>query len=266
MTWGTHCHQCGLLDCHWVAGPSCEGLERLKAFAQFPPELCTPLPWGLRWIARRISKHLVQVESENEYFRKVMKKEFGDIRLVAMNIKPDEFQMHLRSGIGGLLTSWMAQALQSIGAKSYVEIMGEHPEFGKVAFTVMQISGESAGAKAKRYENMIRSYVTPRPLAEWQEDMGDVLWWHFDDQGRVTEPPYCGSPLHLGRSLHIIDGPQVSVDNVGRLKPEGTTKMHRIDTGGWPGYHTHFTRIPEASLNWKPPEAPPVNMRAGSPA
>ena len=33
--------------------------------------------------------------------------------------------------------------------------------------------------------------ATPRPLEEWHEDYGDVLWWKFP----VEEPPYCGTPL-----------------------------------------------------------------------
>jgi hypothetical protein len=44
-----------------------------------------------------------------------------------------------------------------------------------------------------------------QPLDQWHEAEGDVLWWEFP----VSEPPYVGSPL---------------------------------DTG-WPGYHTHWTRI-----------------------
>ena len=44
-----------------------------------------------------------------------------------------------------------------------------------------------------------------RKLADYHEDLGDVLWWTWP----VEEPPYCGSPL----------------------------------CSDWPGYHTHFTRI-----------------------
>jgi hypothetical protein len=44
-----------------------------------------------------------------------------------------------------------------------------------------------------------------RPISEWHEDMGDVLWWIFP----LCEAPYVGSPL---------------------------------DTD-WPNYHTHFTKI-----------------------
>ena len=42
-----------------------------------------------------------------------------------------------------------------------------------------------------------------RPLCEWHEDNGAVLWWRFP----IDEPPYSGSPLD----------------------------------DGWPGYHTHWT-------------------------
>ena len=44
-----------------------------------------------------------------------------------------------------------------------------------------------------------------RPLKEWHEDIGDVLWWKFP----IEEPPYVGSPLDLN----------------------------------WPAYHTHRTPI-----------------------
>lgn len=45
-----------------------------------------------------------------------------------------------------------------------------------------------------------------RPLEEWHEDCGDVLWWKFP----IEEPPYVGSPL----------------------------------CSSWPGYHTHWTPLP----------------------
>lgn len=45
----------------------------------------------------------------------------------------------------------------------------------------------------------------PRPIDEWHEEIGDVLWWTFP----VQEPPYCGTPID---------------DN-------------------WPDYHTHWTPI-----------------------
>lgn len=68
----------------------------------------------------------------------------------------------------------------------------------------------------------------PRPLDEWHEDIGDVLWWKFP----ITEPPYVGSPLCLGQTV------QVTAETV-----DGMEKLIMM-VGGWPGYHTHFTPIP----------------------
>ncbi len=47
--------------------------------------------------------------------------------------------------------------------------------------------------------------LRPRPLDDWHEDIGEVLWWKFP----LVEPPYVGSPLSTE----------------------------------WPGYHTHWTPI-----------------------
>lgn len=50
----------------------------------------------------------------------------------------------------------------------------------------------------------------PRPISEWHDDIGTVLWWVFP----VVEPPYVGTP----------------------------------GDDDWPGYHTHFTPIVVPSL------------------
>lgn len=47
--------------------------------------------------------------------------------------------------------------------------------------------------------------ITARPIEEWHEDMGCVIWWEFP----ISEPPHCGTPLDMD----------------------------------WPGYHTHWTTI-----------------------
>lgn len=47
---------------------------------------------------------------------------------------------------------------------------------------------------------------TARPLDEWHEDYGDVVWWKFP----ITEPAMIGNPLD----------------------------------SAWPGYHTHWTQHP----------------------
>jgi hypothetical protein len=72
------------------------------------------------------------------------------------------------------------------------------------------IGEESPGDRAARYERIIKSYVEPRPLSEWHEDLGSQLWWKFP----VVEPPYGGTPLD----------------------------------SDWPEYHTHYTRIPEPKI------------------
>jgi hypothetical protein len=55
-----------------------------------------------------------------------------------------------------------------------------------------------------------------RPLDEWHEDFGEVLWWVFP----MTEPPYIGSPL----------------------------------CNDWPGYHTHWTPCPPVPAFAEPVE------------
>jgi hypothetical protein len=63
-----------------------------------------------------------------------------------------------------------------------------------------------------------------RPLADWHEEDGDVLWWKFP----VSEPPYFGSPLDLGQTVEVHTQAGMA---------------SRIMVGGWPGYHTHWTPI-----------------------
>ena len=68
----------------------------------------------------------------------------------------------------------------------------------------------ASGAERDSWEEAIeawnrRAQECPRPLEEWHEDYGDVLWWKFP----IEEPPYVGSPL----------------------------------CDDWPAYHTHWTPI-----------------------
>lgn len=80
--------------------------------------------------------------------------------------------------------------------------------------------------------NMHPDAVIARPLAEWHEDIGPVLWWRFP----IDEPPYVGTPLDNGQPVEVL------------FHTRARTKIvHRDSVGGWPGYHTHFTpiQIPE---------------------
>lgn len=71
--------------------------------------------------------------------------------------------------------------------------------------------------------------LVARPLSEWHEDMGAVLWWRFP----IEEPPYVGSPLDRGQSVRL------------RLLDRKGDQLAATDAcvEGWPGYHTHWTPI-----------------------
>jgi hypothetical protein len=72
--------------------------------------------------------------------------------------------------------------------------------------------------------------LVPRPLSEWHEDHGDVVWWSLDQTGKwLSEPAYIGSPLDLGRTYKLSIG----------------DAEFNVTLGGWPGYHTHWTPHPE---------------------
>lgn len=81
-----------------------------------------------------------------------------------------------------------------------------------------------------------------RPISEYHEGMGDVLWWKFP----VTEAPYAGSPNDLGYT--------VEAELLLRKDFKQHKRQIRMMVGGWPGYHTHFTEleIPEDSTVPRP--------------
>ena len=85
-----------------------------------------------------------------------------------------------------------------------IEILKQAPFEGKV------LDEWWLEEKIKRIaDHLIAHSVTvqecARPLEEWGEDCGDVLWWKFP----IEEPPYVGSPLDAN----------------------------------WTAYHTHWTPI-----------------------
>jgi len=71
----------------------------------------------------------------------------------------------------------------------------------------------------------------PFPAAWWSEEDGDVLWWCWDGNDWLPERPYLGSPLDCGITVELrsADAPDSPL---------------RTDVGGWPDYHTHWTRLP----------------------
>jgi hypothetical protein len=64
---------------------------------------------------------------------------------------------------------------------------------------------------------------TPRPIAEYDEDMGTVLWWKFP----IEEPPYVGSPNDLGHEVVIRPG---SISTYPRATPMRPRMIRRSPT------------------------------------
>jgi len=87
--------------------------------------------------------------------------------------------------------------------------------------------------------NLVKDLKQPRPLAEYREDMGPVLWWKFP----IEEPPYVGTPSDLGFSVYV--DVTLSRQYDGEVEPDNNDlPPKRFTVGGWPGYHTHFTPLP----------------------
>jgi hypothetical protein len=72
----------------------------------------------------------------------------------------------------------------------------------------------------------------PRPFCDWHEDHGDVLWWRIP----ISEAPYLGSPVCLGRSC-------TATITVGFEEVFFSGRM----IGGWP-----FDEADERHLWWTP--------------
>jgi hypothetical protein len=102
-----------------------------------------------------------------------------------------------------------------------------------------------------------RELTTPRPIDEYHEDMGPVLWWCWEhvpvirdgvpevESRWLGEPPYVGSPNDLGFTVEAHTTTRVITQSNQEHDPEPV--IHRIHAGGWPGYHTHWTPLPKVS-------------------
>jgi hypothetical protein len=80
----------------------------------------------------------------------------------------------------------------------------EGKPYDKEAFDLPQ-TVDSALKRATKENIALRQKRMARPLADWHEEVGPVLWWTFP----VNEAPYSGHP----------------------------------NCSDWPGYHTHWTPI-----------------------
>lgn len=60
--------------------------------------------------------------------------------------------------------------------------------------------------------------VTARPLEDWEEDDGPVLWWNFP----VVEPPYVGTPIDDDFPGYVTHWTKIAVPtSVIRPVPQG---------------------------------------------
>ncbi|TCM21498.1 hypothetical protein EDF56_101162 [Novosphingobium sp. PhB165] len=78
----------------------------------------------------------------------------------------------------------------------------------------------------------LKKLTTPRPFDVWHEDLGPVLWF----RSPISEPPYFGSPLDLGRTMSVEI--QIGVEQI---------ELPTRDVGGWP-----FGKEDEAHLWFVP--------------
>lgn len=118
--------------------------------------------------------------------------------------------------------------------------------FPALILTDIVSDGEKIANKIANELNMAIALATPRPLSEWHEDMGDVLWWCWtpaseENGGKACwagEPPYVGTPLDCGITV------EAHVRLISQMDQEHEPEIVRRHLGGWPGYHTHFTPLP----------------------
>jgi hypothetical protein len=80
-----------------------------------------------------------------------------------------------------------------------------------------------------------------RTIDEWSEDDGDVLWWYVKD-GVIQEAPWVGTPLVIGVTVESHTTTRLITQLDQDHDPEPV--IHRINVGGWPGYHTHWQPLP----------------------
>lgn len=97
---------------------------------------------------------------------------------------------------------------------------------------------ETFNEEVVRALELVKKLTTPRPLSEYHEDMGTVLWWKLP----ITEPPWVGTPNDLGHTVQI-EVTSLTSERV-KFQPRRSSK-HNFDVGGWiPRYYTHWTPLP----------------------
>lgn len=115
-------------------------------------------------------------------------------------------------------------------------LLGINNEFEAIARAAranLRASVEALGEIEPRWRKLewdMQTLTTPRPIEEYHEDMGTVLWWKFP----IVEAPYVGTPNDFGYTVEV------------RLasSDDPSAQLLTRHVGGWPGYHTHFTPLP----------------------
>ena len=83
-----------------------------------------------------------------------------------------------------------------------------------------------------------------RPLSEWHEDEGPVLWWVVP----ISEPPFCGTPLDddwPGHQTHWTPLPRVIPPGQNHFSPNGAEPGSYVhDAEAW-WISQGFTKIPK---------------------
>ncbi|KQN96899.1 hypothetical protein [Paenibacillus sp. Leaf72] len=118
-----------------------------------------------------------------------------------------EFNMN-RAAIGKSKNTYLVINRDEPYAGEVIEIMKRNGHWGDLQNPVAESEGTPLkNDLSQMHTNLLHleDSTKPRPLDEWHDDLGDVLWWFFP----IQEPPYCGSPLDAD----------------------------------WPDYHTHWTPI-----------------------
>jgi len=106
--------------------------------------------------------------------------------------------------------------------------------------------------RARIAERKFRLLRTARPIAEWSDEDGCALWWKFP----IVEPPYVGTPNDLGREI-VIETQVMTLrggDPIATVvvQPYRGSSGQRLNVGGWPGYHTHWTPLHPIANEVKP--------------
>lgn len=163
----------------------CRAVKRLLARAR-----------GRAETIRRLESALDEYEQFADRQAKIIR-ELGDPEVLEMHYTPGKLDVTMRSKLITLFADTMAETLDAEGAENLVEWTVNHPEKGPLTLTLQRQFGKTpmklyaeARADADRYKTVVDGLHRAQPQNEWNEEIGNVLWWRWP----VCEPPFCGCP------------------------------------------------------------------------